>query len=314
MRKWSFVAMTLAVTVASSIGGCGGASRYLVQTRLLSGDRGEVAPEVVRATAAPAVAARRIAVVWPSECANETSAAQRGDALSNEALASLDCSVEMAALERVLVSQGFQVVHWDSIRRAALASSVSPEQAAERAGVGLLLRVNSLERSTLVPGADARWEREYFHENGGLAVVMPAVADQLERFSATAEDGAVQSGRLAVALDVTAVHVPSGEVLWFYRWVHQDAASAAVTRSVRVECAGYRCVDLGEARAVEPLAERGPRSGSTRALSVQAEDASAQRAVYARLMFEALANLATTVRQLHAGGSSAPATAPETGQ
>lgn len=310
MRKRSFAALIFAVAAACSTGGCG-ASRYLVQTRLLSGDRGEVPPEVVRATAAPVVAARRIAVVWPSECANETSAAQRGDALSNEALASLDCSVEMAALERVLVSQGFQVIHWDSIRRAALASSVSPEQAAERAGVGLLLRVNSLERSTLVPGADARWEREYFHEDGGVAVVLPAIADQLERFSATAEDGAVQSGRLAVALDVTAVHVPSGEVLWFYRWVHQDAASAAVTRSVRVECAGVRCVDLGEARAAAPLAERGPRSGSTRALSVQAEDASAQRAVYARLMFEALANLAQHVRQLQPSGSSVP-TAAET--
>ncbi|MCZ7686611.1 MAG: hypothetical protein M5U28_50830 [Sandaracinaceae bacterium] len=160
--------------------GCGGVSVYAVQTTLAFSDRGETAPEVVVARRRAAAShPTRIAVVWPTECANETSAEQRGDARSVGRLAAIDCSLEMSAVERVLVSAGYEVFHWDSIRRRAVAQDISPEAAAEQLGIGTLLRVNSLERAGLMPGSDARWERDYFrsdddHRVGGGGRGAPA--------------------------------------------------------------------------------------------------------------------------------------------
>ncbi|MCZ7686612.1 MAG: hypothetical protein M5U28_50835 [Sandaracinaceae bacterium] len=55
----------------------------------------------------------------------------------------------------------------------------------------------------------------------------------------------------------------------------------------------------------ESDAPPGPRSGSTRALSQQQEDASADRAVYARLLFEALSDLVDRMRPLQSGQAAA---------
>ncbi|MBX3269652.1 MAG: hypothetical protein KF729_05300 [Sandaracinaceae bacterium] len=308
---WGWVLLAQALVV---VPGCGGPQYIAVTTTLTFGDRGEGSPEVIVAGRRTPVDPSRLAIVWPSQCANETSAAHRGDASAVTTLATNDCSLEMSAFERVLASAGYQVFHWDSLRRRAVAASTTPEAVAEELGIGLLLRVNSLERASVVPGADAMWRRDYARSDRGRsagppAVVDPRVANQLDGFAAAHEDEAVRHARLAVTLDVTAVHVPSGEISWFYRWTHAEQAEQAVARRLLAECVGFVCENHGLDPVMGAMAPSGPRSGSTRAISVQREDASVARATYARLMFETISDLVRRVRDLEAGNAAAPARA-----
>ena len=313
------LALALGLPLAGPLSGCGATRYYYVETALSFGDRGEATPEVVTAQRrTPVVNPARLAIVWPSHCANETSATQRGDAESSDALASNDCALEISAIERVFVSAGYQVVHWDSIRRRALAESTTPEAVAEQLGIGLLLRVNSLERAGVVPGSDALWRREYYLSDAsgtrGPSAVVPAnTASLLDRFAESVETDAVREARLAVTLDVTAVHAPTGEVSWFYRWTHQDQENQVITRRLLAACLGSLCENLGTEQATAVTMNDGPRSGSTRALSVQQEDASAQRVRYTALMFETISDLVRRVRDLEgpaAGAAPQRATQP----
>jgi hypothetical protein len=258
----------------------------------------ETPPEVVVARdPTPITNPNRIAIVWPTRCANETSATQRGDAETRDEVAAIDCALEMSALERVLVTNGFEVFHWDAIRRRALVNEITPEAAAEQLGIGLLLRVNSFERTGIIPGERAGWQRRYFesdrdHAMGPPATVQPVVADRLDAHAIELENEITREGRLAVTLDVTAVHVPSGEVRWFYRWTHQDAQQEAISRRVFVYCRGVLCSEHDLATAPP-----GPRSGSTRELVVQGNEDGAQRMAYARLMVETIHDLVGRLRQ-----------------
>lgn len=275
--------------------GCGGGRYITVRTQLHYGEREETKPEELRVrTRTPVKQPRRIAVQWPSYCANQTSATAAGDAVSLENISSIDCAVEMAELERAFARAGFEVILWDAVRRYASLNEVTAEIAAEKMGVAVLLRVNSFERGAALPGADARWQREYFRSDPGGGIgpsltVPERVANQLDTLAEEIETDAERAPRLAVTVDATLELVPSGEVAWFYRWTHVDDQVSKISERFLVVCnsQGICRVDTPELQEVA----RGPRSGSTRAISVQGRDANAAMVTYAKLTGEVLDDL-----------------------
>jgi hypothetical protein len=274
---------------------CGSSSYITVRTELHYGEREETEPEVLQVrTRTPANRPERIAIQWPSYCANQTSAAAAGDAVPVQSISSIDCAVEMAELERAFARAGFEVILWDAVRRYATLNKVTAEVAAEKMGVPVLLRVNSIERGAALPGSDARWQREYFQSDRGGGVGRPLtvpdrIASQLDTLAKEVEVDVDQAPRLAVTVDATLEIVPSGEVAWFYRWTHHADRTTKVSERFLVLCSEVNVcrVDTPELDEVE----RGPRSGSTRAVSVQGRDANLTMAEYAQLTREVLDDL-----------------------
>ncbi len=308
-----------ALALALLVSGCTSPSFYRVETALVYGEREDASPSVVSGrSTSPGAVSKRVAVQWPSYCANETSATSQGDAESRGAIATIDCSVEIAALERTFARAGYEVVLWDAVRRHAAVHEQTPEESARQFRVPLLVRINSFERSAALPGADARWAREYYASDrsgvrGTSATVAPEVAGQLDSLAAELEGTLDRSARLAITLDASVENVATGEVLWFYRWTHIDDAAEQIAGEVLVMCMRSQCRRVEMLLPTETV-RPGPRSGSTEALSVQGEDADERRARYHALSRVVLDDFVGRFEQARGSwrgpAASAPAPAP----
>jgi len=303
------VTAVLAMCIGASVG-CAKSTYYRVNTSLHYGERATQGPELIASGVEVLQGNSRIAIQWPSHCANETSAEAKGDAASDTNITSIDCSVEMSALERRFAQAGYQVVLWDAVRRYALVNKTTPEKAAEQFGISTLIRVNSFERTVALPGSDARWDRTYFKSDktgAQLASVTASAheADSLDALAEAAEGELMQAPRIAVTLDVTVEHVPTARVVWFYRWTHVDDVAAKIEGSVIVWCHNQLGCSKQDIAVSGPVQESRARSGSTKAVSVQGRDANAVRARYGELAHALLGDLVARFARAVSGGQPA---------
>ena len=268
--------------LAALLPGC--ASYFLVQSRFVVGKRPLETPEVTETPLYTQVrdAVKVLALRPPDSCEDRGVSRSAGDAEFQGNVMRTRCGVEMAELEKALAKSGYLVVSWEAIKDRAAADEVSPIRAAEELDVDVLLQVNSLERSRVDPGSDARWERRFYHssrnaEVGGPARVMPNRARVFEQMIAPEEQRLAPRVRLSATIDANAVLVANKTSIWFYRWTISDAPAGDPLAEVHVRCESEICTPqiLREAAPSE-----GPVEGSIVAVSVGSQAADADQVVY----------------------------------
>ncbi len=169
---------------------------------------------------------RTVAIRAPNACLDRTADQQTGRDRENEVIMQTTCSIYLKELEQGLASVGYRVVSWDVLDRAERMGDVSTYEAAANLDAQVVFIVNSLETPMTNVGEQAEYRFNYFVSNPrgeGLAPLELTEADQakfvervLARIPALA--GGVPKGKvLAATLDTTAVAVPSGESIWFFR-------------------------------------------------------------------------------------------------
>ena len=168
---------------------------------------------------------KKIAVQAPEQCANETWAQSTGGDIKSDRgdvlLKSL-CGQEMAQMESGLAKQGYRVISWKVVQNKSVASDSTAIDVAKNLGADILLQINSLERTSVVPG-DARWDRSYYESDisgfdGAPIEVNKRISDQLKKIAKTHEEKKRRDSRLSASLSSTAISVATGEAIWFYEW------------------------------------------------------------------------------------------------
>jgi hypothetical protein len=168
------------------------------------------------------------AVRPPDECAKETASEVTGRADRTDKIASTDCGVWMAEVERTLSAAGFRVVSWDAVRGLITNRQMPPHEAARELNAQVLFLFNSAEAAIIGAGASLNKRAEFFHSDvwghRGPPYPLPdsegqgiqkAVAAKLADWIARNTDRDAQA--LSATIDATAVLTDTGEAFWFYR-------------------------------------------------------------------------------------------------
>jgi len=279
-----------AVLVGIALGPLSGcASYYVVQSRFVEADRVSPTPEVTVTPLYGQVldAVQNVALRPPDTCEDRTAAQTEGQARSRAEVLRTRCGVEMAELERALAKGGFLVVSWSAIQDKAASDDVAPMKAAAELGVDALLQVNSLERSVIDPGLDARWERRFYASSRHGEVGAPAPVDRArrERFEsliAPEEQRILPGQRLAATIDANAVLVANGASFWFYRWTVVDQPPTDPLAEVYVVCDSDPCERVREPAV--SAGDEGPTAGSIEAVSSAGKAADRDQVTYHRLI------------------------------
>ncbi len=186
--------IVLTVTVFSV--GCSSWDFYMVKSTFNMSKQENDYPEVTKTDEYNRVIrnVKKIAVQAPEQCANETWAQSIGGDIKSDRdgvlLKSL-CGQEMAQMESGLAKQGYRVISWKVVQNKSVASNSTALDVAKNLGADILLQINSLERTSVVPG-DARWDRSYYESDiagfdGDPIEVNKRISDQLKDFAKTHE-------------------------------------------------------------------------------------------------------------------------------
>lgn len=192
---------------------------------------------------------KKIAVRAPEQCANETQSASRGLGVagSNAVVLRSLCGQEMSQIERSLVQLGYRVISWKVVQSKTRAQSKPAIEVAKSLGANLLLQINTLERTAIRPGIDARWDRKYYTTDSGNHREEPVsldkiISDQIEVWAKQSERNSMGAARLSASLNATAVSTKTGEAIWFYDWtVSQDVDDRVASISSFSACKSNRC-------------------------------------------------------------------------
>jgi len=281
------LAVALLLAAGGPLSGC--ASYYVVQSRFVEADRVSPQPEV---TATPLYAQVRgaiqnVALRPPDTCEDRTAGQTEGEARSRAEVLRTRCGVEMAELERALAKGGFLVVSWAAIQDKAASDEMAPMNAAAELGVDALIQVNSLERSTIDPGRDARWERRFYEstqrgEVGSPTQVERRRGERFVRLVEPEEERLLPGERLAATIDANAVLVANGASFWFYRWTVVDTPPSDPLARVHVVCESDDCVPVREPAV--SAGDEGPMAGSIEAVSTGGRSADREQVIYHRLI------------------------------
>ena len=174
---------------------------------------------------------RQVAISAPSSCTSETAANRTGAASSSgAAILKTECGVEMSEVERALTRAGYSVASWRTV--AALVGPASrpnmtPTEAAAKLGAQVLFQVNSLEKITAEPARNARWERRFYMSDSQANQGQPALLSnqesaELRPMIEAIEGDSLKGMRQGAMLDINAIHVATGQTMWFYRWQKLD--------------------------------------------------------------------------------------------
>ena len=221
-------------------------SYYLVQSKFVAAAMDQQAPEIIPTPAYTQLAggATTVAVRAPDRCSNSTTNQATGEAAAGGAILQTNCGVEMGEIERALTRAGYNVISWNILERE-MERDKTASDVANRLGAQILFQINSLERSRKTLGQDARWERTYFTTDAAATKTAPLpLTEQARNLLSTnylAPIEAKQNPRAyAVTLDASAIWVPTGQSIWYYRWTRaaerhrRIQASAAVRRRLRL--------------------------------------------------------------------------------
>ena len=298
LRTCAIVGATFAVTACAS-----GPSYqyYLVQSRFMASAQDQQAPDIIPTPAYTQLAggATTVAIRAPDHCSNSTTDQATGDAAAEGAILQTNCGVEMGEIERALTRAGYNVISWNILERE-MQQNGSAADVAGRLGAQILFQINSLEKSRKTLGQDARWERTYFTTdlNGVKKIPLPLVEELRNRLSTNylSPIEAKQNPRAyAVTLDASAIWVPTGQSIWYYRWTRAaqpDGVTAGY--NLRLQCvdgsAFAQCEPLGEPAGPAAPASTVLASGELVAVSAGERPEDAERAIYLGLFKEVVRN------------------------
>ncbi len=280
-----------------------GAPYYLVTSDFLASDNREAPPEIVESTTYLAIAEKiqSLAVKAPEGCANETATESSGEAAGQGILLKTTCGIEMAELERALTKAGFQVISWKILQNKVLKEEITPQAASKELGAEVLFQINSLERSLVHAGQDARWERRFYTSNEEGQQRNPAtlpIEEGEQLISQMKEKEAaslIHQERLSVTINASASLVETGETIWFFEWTHAEARGKEAAMTVLAICKDGECEEASVKRK-EPVEEERLLSGSSEAISKQKSAKDQQNAVYHKLLRDLVTQLATSFK------------------
>lgn len=198
---------------------------FAAESRILNGD------QTAEINQTPAYSrlignVQTVAIRAPNECLDTTAAKAEGRTSESEMILKSTCGIYLKEIERELTSVGYRVISWDVLDREEKTSSVSTYKAADRLGADAVFIVNSIETLIEQPDDKRTFRFRYFFSNEEGDMLEPlSLTDSEQRKYAKLvfkriPDALDQGEKLQVlvaSLDTTAVAVPSGESIWFYR-------------------------------------------------------------------------------------------------
>ena len=295
------LAVTTLLLSCSLLTACG-SPYYLVISDFVVADNPEAPPEVVESqtylSAIPDI--HYLSVLAPEGCANETAAQSSGEAAGQGLLLKTTCGIEMAELERALTKAGFQVISWNVLQNKVVKEELTPNAASKELRAEVLFQINSLERSMIQAGQDARWERRFYESNQQgeqlKPVSLPATeGHQLLSQIKKKEGNLSNQERLSVTINASASLVDTGETMWFYEWTHAEARGEDEALKILARCDNGTCQETsGESQATpdaDPML-----SGNSEAVSKQKYVKDRETATYHKLLRELVTNLAQSFK------------------
>ncbi len=291
-----------AMMISSSVLAACGTPYYLVTSDFMTSDNREAPPEIVESQTYLSVIPniKSLAVKAPEGCANETAAESSGEAAGQDVLLKTTCGIEMAELERALTKAGFQVISWNVLQNKVLKEEITPQTASKELGAEVLFQINSLERSLVQSGQDARWERRFYESNDQGEQLDPASlpvkeGEQLIRQIKKKESSLSQQERLSVTINASASLVKTAETMWFYEWTHAETRKQDAATNVLAICNDGKCRETS-VKSTEQSDEGRLVSGSSEAISKQKNAKDQQNALYHTLLRDVVTNLATSFK------------------
>ncbi len=291
-----------AIVIASSALTACGTPYYLVTSDFMTSDNREAPPEIVQSQTYLSVIPniKSLAVKAPEGCANETAAESSGEAAGQDVLLKTTCGIEMAELERALTKAGFQVISWNVLQNKVLKEEITPQKASKELGAEVLFQINSLERSLVQAGQDARWERRFYESNDqGVQLdptSLPVIeGEQLIRQIKKKESSLSRQERLSVTINASASLVETAETMWFYEWTHAEAQRQDTATNVLAICKDGKCRETS-VKNKEQSDDHRLVSGSSEAISKQKNAKDQQNALYHTLLRDVVTNLATSFK------------------
>lgn len=276
---------------------------FKVQSRFVSSPQDQQAPEVIPTPAYSQLAGRAttVAVRAPDHCSNSTTNQATGEAAATGAILLTNCGVEMGEIERALTRAGYRVISWNILDREMRRDN-SAAEVASQLGAQILFQINSLEKSRKTLGQDARWERTYFSTDPAGLETKPLPLNEQhrrllsEKYLAPIE--AEQNPRAyAVTLDASAVWVPTGQTIWYYRWTRAaEPTDKAAGYNLRLQCViGWPSPFQDCSPVANPAGPVGPAgtvlaAGESVALSAGERPEDVERAIYLELFKEVVRN------------------------
>ena len=275
---------------------------YLVTSDFVVADNKEAPPEIVESQTYLSVIPKikSLAVTAPEGCADETASQSSGEAASQGILLKTTCGIEMAELERALTKAGFQVISWNVLQNKVVKEEITPSEASQELGAEALFQINSLERSLVQAGQDARWERRFYESNEKgeqiKPVSLPATeGTKLISYVKKKEASLAPPERLSVTINASASLVETGETMWFYEWTHAEAQERDEAMNILAECDNEICKDPPDKAKNEP--EEGLLiPGNSEAISKPKNAKDHPNAFYQKLLRELVTNLANSFK------------------
>ena len=276
---------------------------YLVISDFRVADNRETPPEIVQSKTYLSVIPKikSLAIKSPEGCANETAAQSSGEAAGQDVLLKTTCGIEMAELERALTKAGFQVISWKALQNMVVKEESTPQAASKELGAEVLFQINSMERSLVQAGQDARWERRFYQSNPegeqlDLASLPAQEGKQLIQHMKKKEATLTHRERLSVTINASASLVETGETIWSYEWTHAEARKHDAAMKVLAVCNDGKCQETSAPTQDQPNEER-MISGSSEAISKQQNAKDHQTAMYHKLLRDLVTNLALSFKQ-----------------
>ena len=276
---------------------------YLVTSDFRVTDNREPPPEIVQSKTYLSHIAdiQSLTVNAPEGCANETAAQSSGEATGQGVLLKTTCGIEMAELERALTKAGFQVISWKALQNKVLKEESTPQAASKELGAEVLFQINSLERTLVQPGQDARWERRFYQSNHegeqlGPAALPADEGEQLIQHIKKKEESLTYREHLSVTINASASLVESGETIWFYEWTHAEARDQDAAMKLLAVCNDGKCRETTVQTQKQPNEGR-MISGSSEAISKPKNAKDQQTAVYHKLLRDLVTNLAMSFKK-----------------
>ncbi len=289
------------VATASLLAACG-PRYYLVTSDFMVADGREAPPEIVESPTYLSMIAdiKSLAVKAPEGCANETATESSGEATGQGVLLKTTCGIEMAELERALTKAGFRVISWNVLHNKVVKEEITPQAASQDLGAEVLFQINSLERSLVQAGQDARWERRFFQSNDKGEQLNPASlhvkeGEGLIQEIKNKEAALTHQERLSVTINASASLVKTGETIWFYEWTHAEARGQDTAMQLLAICDDGKCREAS-AKAKDPADKDRFLSGGSEAISKQKSAKDQQNALYHKLLRDLVTNLATSFK------------------
>jgi hypothetical protein len=275
---------------------------YLVTSDFVVADNKEAPPEIVESQTYLSVIPKikTLAVTAPKGCADETATQSSGEATSQEILLKTTCGIEMAELERALTKAGFKVISWNVLQNKVVQEEITPNAASKELGAEVLFQINSLERSLVQAGHDARWERRFYESNEEGEQIRPVSlpakeSNQLISYVKKKEASLTPPERLSVTINASASLVETGEALWFYEWTHAEVQDRDEAMNILAVCDDEVCKDPPE-KAKTKHEEGILVSGSSEAISKQKNAKDSPNTFYHKLLRELVTNLANSFK------------------